>query len=189
MLAVSGLWQLALISPPVTLKYAVVWLQAYTLQCICQNHLRGDYTKMLHQEPGCLKTGPENKESGTQEELELRQILPLAARGEEGPKTEPSWVERTKNHVSINRHGPDVRCGLGATCRETRTGGMWSVEERLLHMNYLELKLAFLAKQVFATQKRKWPYPVLTHCMLSSSVASLWPTLKCSIAYLTTSKT
>ena len=31
---------------------------------------------------------------------------------------------------------------------------MWSVEERLFHINYLELKAAFLALHVFASQKR-----------------------------------
>ena len=46
------------------------------------------------------------------------------------------------------------REGWGATCKETRTGGMWSVEERLFHINYLELKAAFLAHHVFASQKR-----------------------------------
>ena len=43
--------------------------------------------------------------------------------------------------------------GWGATCKGASTGGMWSREERRLHINLLELKAAFLALQVFAAQR------------------------------------
>lgn len=43
--------------------------------------------------------------------------------------------------------------GWGASCRETQTGGVWSMEERQSHINLLELKAAFLALQMFASQR------------------------------------
>ena len=43
--------------------------------------------------------------------------------------------------------------GWGATCKGTRTGGMWTREERQLPINVLELKVAFLALQVFASRE------------------------------------
>ena len=43
--------------------------------------------------------------------------------------------------------------GWGATCNGTRTGGMWTREERQLPINVLELKVAFLALQVFASRE------------------------------------
>ena len=43
--------------------------------------------------------------------------------------------------------------GWEASCRDSQTGGVWSMEERQSHINLLELKAAFLALQVFASQK------------------------------------
>ena len=35
--------------------------------------------------------------------------------------------------------------GWGASCQRTNTGGPWTATEQLEHINYLEMKAAFLA--------------------------------------------
>ncbi|CAK1604429.1 unnamed protein product [Parnassius mnemosyne] len=40
--------------------------------------------------------------------------------------------------------------GWGAFCNNVRTGGKWKTEELELHINYLELKAAFLGLKIFA---------------------------------------
>lgn len=45
--------------------------------------------------------------------------------------------------------------GWGARCRDTRTGGPWTMEERRHHINYLEMMAAFLALQTFAPHVRQ----------------------------------
>ena len=42
--------------------------------------------------------------------------------------------------------------GWGATCQNTSTGGSWTRQERMSHINILELKAAFLDLQTFAAQ-------------------------------------
>ena len=42
--------------------------------------------------------------------------------------------------------------GWGATCNNTRTEGPWTAQERKNHINYLELKAAFLGLQIFAAK-------------------------------------
>ena len=72
------------------------------------------------------------------------------------------WIEKVEgcNGQRIMPQTPDMtltsdasREGWGVTFKETRTGGMWMVEERIHHINYLELKAAFLALQTFASHK------------------------------------
>ena len=46
------------------------------------------------------------------------------------------------------------RTGWGAVCQDTRTGGPWSEEEKMLHINCLELKAAFLAFKCFFKNRR-----------------------------------
>ena len=41
------------------------------------------------------------------------------------------------------------RTGWGASCQGTRTGGPWSLEEKKLHINCLELMATFLALRTF----------------------------------------
>ena len=41
--------------------------------------------------------------------------------------------------------------GRGASCQGTNTGGPWTATEQLEHINYLEMKAAFLALQSFCT--------------------------------------
>jgi len=48
---------------------------------------------------------------------------------------------------------------------------MWSVEERKSHINLLELKAAFLALQVFASQRNK-AY-ILIHINSTTAIAYL----------------
>ena len=43
--------------------------------------------------------------------------------------------------------------GWGAACQGLRTGGRWTLSESVFHINYLELKAAFLALQTFMKQK------------------------------------
>ena len=41
---------------------------------------------------------------------------------------------------------------MGATCQNTSTGGSWTRQERMSHINILELKAGFLAFQTFAVR-------------------------------------
>ena len=43
--------------------------------------------------------------------------------------------------------------GWGATCQDKHAGGPWSKEERNAHINFLELKAAFLALKTFVSNK------------------------------------
>ena len=43
--------------------------------------------------------------------------------------------------------------GWGTSCQGTNTGGPWTATEQLEHINYLEMKVAFLALQSFCTGK------------------------------------
>ena len=45
------------------------------------------------------------------------------------------------------------KTGWGATCQEIHTGGPWGAQERVEHINLLELKAAFLALQTFASHR------------------------------------
>ena len=47
--------------------------------------------------------------------------------------------------------------GWGAVCRGTRTGGRWSISEAKHHINYLELKAAYLAIQAFVKEEARAP--------------------------------
>lgn len=44
------------------------------------------------------------------------------------------------------------KIGWGATCRGKNTGGPWTTEEAIFHINYLELLAAFFALKSFASQ-------------------------------------
>jgi hypothetical protein len=72
------------------------------------------------------------------------------------------WISQLSqwNGRSILPHSPDVsittdasRTGWGATCGTLSTGGAWSAEETAFHINYLELKAAFLALQSFVNDR------------------------------------
>jgi hypothetical protein len=47
--------------------------------------------------------------------------------------------------------------GWGAVCRGTQTGGRWSISEAKHHINYLELKAAYLAIQAFVKEEARAP--------------------------------
>ena len=83
---------------------------------------------------------------------------------DEEAKTDLSWWTSLDRHsMMLSSLLPPVpamtiqsdasNTGWGACQGEVRTGGMWSKEESLNHINYLELLAAFLALQCFAKQK------------------------------------
>ena len=66
-------------------------------------------------------------------------------------------IEVAKNDIHVSE--PDIQVesdasgsGWGCVCGEERTGGAWLPGESLFHINYLELKAAFLALKSFAAQ-------------------------------------
>ena len=89
----------------------------------------------------------------------------------------PQW-----NGQNLSYPTPDMvltsdasREGWGATYEAVKTGGMWSVEEREFHINFLELKAALLALQVFASQMTK------AHILLHIDNKQLSLPFKCSL--------
>ncbi len=72
------------------------------------------------------------------------------------------WISQLSqwNGRSILPRSPDVsitsdasRTGWGASCGMLATGGAWSAEEVTYHINFLELKAAFLALQCFVNKR------------------------------------
>ena len=55
--------------------------------------------------------------------------------------------------VGIDNQIRHFQTGLGASCQGTSTGGPWTVAEQAKHINYLEMKAAFLALQSFCAGK------------------------------------
>ena len=45
------------------------------------------------------------------------------------------------------------RSGWGASCQGVNTGGPWTAAEQVHHINFLELKAAFLALQTFRSER------------------------------------
>ena len=77
-----------------------------------------------------------------------------------GSKERPELVDRegggvqwSKDHAADTRHDPHIRCIERRLGSDIQTGGMWMVEERTHHINYLKFKAAFLALQMFASRK------------------------------------
>ena len=46
--------------------------------------------------------------------------------------------------------------GWGAICNNQQASGFWKTEEREFHINYLEIKAAFLGLKTFANQMRNF---------------------------------
>jgi hypothetical protein len=104
-----------------------------------------------------LQNSSESEKPGPHEEPGLRQAMQTSTRSDL-----QWWTENVSlcNGRNIATPQPDLvltsdasREGWGTTCKERHTGSMWSVGERAFHINFLELKAAFLAFQVFASQK------------------------------------
>ena len=67
---------------------------------------------------------------------------------------------KTYNSAPLIQPPPDLvietdasLSGWGARCQELRTGGLWSVEEQMMHINALELLAVFLAIKTFSKGK------------------------------------
>ena len=76
------------------------------------------------------------------------------------------WVEQSQIHngrpLQIMQWDLTIESdasltGWGASCLGRSTGGPWSQEERTRHINYLELKAAFLALKTFVPSQRTPP--------------------------------
>ena len=73
------------------------------------------------------------------------------------------WIHQLRSHngrplmtpvASLIITSDASNIGWGATCHNSRTGGPWSSEERKVHINWLELKAAFLALKTFVSNWR-----------------------------------
>ena len=72
------------------------------------------------------------------------------------------WIDKVR---SFNGHPLQISCwdltvesdasrsGWGASCQGVNTGGPWTAAEQVHHINFLELKAAFLALQTFCSGK------------------------------------
>ena len=60
-----------------------------------------------------------------------------------------------RSEASIVMESNASNSGWGAACQGIRTGGRWTPSESVYHINYLELKAAFLALQTFMRQKSR----------------------------------
>ncbi|XP_051159201.1 uncharacterized protein LOC127280329 [Leptopilina boulardi] len=67
-----------------------------------------------------------------------------------------SQIFVTKNKIRTSTFDLEIfsdasKSGWGATCGNEKARGLWSKEERMMHINYLEIKAAFLALKCFAS--------------------------------------
>ena len=90
------------------------------------------------------------------------------------------WIENLKINKgnSIQTRQPDIiiqtdaaLTGWGAHCQGNKTGGPWTREESMLHINILELKAVYLALRTFTTMEK----PSHIHFQIDNT---------CAIAYL-----
>ena len=74
------------------------------------------------------------------------------------------WIEEAESHngrpLQINTWDLSIESdasmtGWGAICQGRTTGGLWMPRERVYHINYLELKAAFLALKSFVKESSK----------------------------------
>ena len=73
------------------------------------------------------------------------------------------WIHQLRSHngrpvmtpvASLIITSDASNIGWGATCQNSHTGGPWSSKERKAHINWLELKAAFLALNTFVSNRR-----------------------------------
>lgn len=67
-----------------------------------------------------------------------------------------SQIGITKNKIRSNSFDLEIfsdasKSGWGATCGKEKANGLWNKDERMMHINYLEIKAAFLALRCFAS--------------------------------------
>ncbi len=98
--------------------------------------------------------------------LALRSGLPYEAEAEvdQSMKTDLLWWIRSSSHhngrpLQITQWDLVIeldasKTGWGASCQGMNTGGPWTGQEKINHINFLELLAAFLALKSFASDKR-----------------------------------